>query len=405
MDFIIGVNFMSDYNVELNFEKRYLITSTGQKTTRHQFCNVKTQQVNVGNEERMRSIINIPGRKCGEVYSSTTGYPEREDEMSCLVSPGPNKNDVSGRIDSECGSRFPARYCDKFNEDENVEDGELRASNPNVLHLSCSYRSPCSGHNALNEHTVARENKKMVHTYPDESALRTQSATTDRRAITVPELHQKTEEAKCLDVDQRKQLFDLLEEYKGSFTSKPGKCSLMKYSFEVLDEHLIIGTSRPIPFAVRKEVREQIDQLSRDRIIEHSTSSYINPLTVVIRPSKPPRICLDARRVNKHMVPDRTRVSPVQELLQRFYGSRYISSIDLSSAFLQVELAPECRKFTAFLFENEVFQFTRVPYGLRNSLPAFVRALNLALGTDTSGFALAYVDDITVFFHPLSAIT
>jgi hypothetical protein len=100
------------------------------------------------------------------------------------------------------------------------------------------------------------------------------------------------------------------------------------------------------------------------------------------------------------MIPDRTRVSPVQELLQRFYGSRYISSIDLSSAFLQVELAPECRKFTAFLFENEVFQFTRVPYGLRNSLPAFVRALNLALGTDTSGFALAYVDDITVFSSP-----
>jgi hypothetical protein len=90
------------------------------------------------------------------------------------------------------------------------------------------------------------------------------------------------------------------------------------------------------------------------------------------------------------------RVSPVQELLQRFYGSRYISSIDLSSAFLQVELAPECRKFTAFLFENEVFQFTRVPYGLRNSLPAFVRALNLALRADTSGFALAYVN-ITVF--------
>jgi hypothetical protein len=71
------------------------------------------------------------------------------------------------------------------------------------------------------------------------------------------------------------------------------------------------------------------------------------------------------------MTPDQIRVAPAQELLQRFHGSRYISSIDLSSAFLQVELEPECRKFTAFLFDNQVFQFTRIPYGLRNSLPGY----------------------------------
>jgi hypothetical protein len=103
------------------------------------------------------------------------------------------------------------------------------------------------------------------------------------------------------------------------------------------------------------------------------------------------------------MAMDRARVSPIQELLQSFQGARYISSIDLFSAFLQVELAPECRKFTAFLFGNEVYEFTRIPYGLRNSLPAYIRALNLALGTDTSGFALAYVEDIKVcsptFYH------
>jgi hypothetical protein len=69
----------------------------------------------------------------------------------------------------------------------------------------------------------------------------------------------------------------------------------------------------------------------------------------------------------------------------------------LSSAFLQVELEPECRKFTACLFDNQVFQFTRIPYGLRNSLPGFIPALNMTLGTDTSGFALSYVDDLVVY--------
>jgi hypothetical protein len=96
------------------------------------------------------------------------------------------------------------------------------------------------------------------------------------------------------------------------------------------------------------------------------------------------------------MRPDRTRVSPIAELLQQFHGSNFISSIDLSSAFLQVELAPECRKFIAFLFENQIYQFKRVPYGLRNSLAGFIRALNIALGPDTLGYVLSYFDDITV---------
>jgi hypothetical protein len=43
-----------------------------------------------------------------------------------------------------------------------------------------------------------------------------------------------------------------------------------------------------------------------------------------------------------------------------------------------------------------VYQFTRTPYGFRNSLPAFVRALNLALGSGTCAYALCYVDDVTI---------
>jgi hypothetical protein len=38
-----------------------------------------------------------------------------------------------------------------------------------------------------------------------------------------------------------------------------------------------------------------------------------------------------------------------------------------------------------------------MPYGFRNSLPAFVRALKMVLGDDPSEFVVAYVDDVLVF--------
>jgi hypothetical protein len=93
-------------------------------------------------------------------------------------------------------------------------------------------------------------------------------------------------------------------------------------------------------------------------------------------------------------MPDRARVAPINELLQQFHGSKFITSIDLSSAFLQIPLERESRKFTAFQHEGQMYQFTRTPYGFKNSMAAFVRALQTTLGPETSDYALAYVDDI-----------
>ena len=123
--------------------------------------------------------------------------------------------------------------------------------------------------------------------------------------------------------------------------------------------------ARPIPFALGAQVREQNQEMLRDDILENSFSVYVNPLTLVERPGKGIRICIDARRVNAQMIPDRVNVDPMKELLQRFHGSKFITSIDLSSAFLQVPLQISSRKWTSFQFGNQVYQYKVVPYGLR----------------------------------------
>jgi hypothetical protein len=195
----------------------------------------------------------------------------------------------------------------------------------------------------------------------------------DKRSVTNQELHAKVEEATNLGAWERQDLFRMLCQYQKHFTAKPGKCTLMKYKFEMENSELIVGSNRVVPFSVRKEVREQLNQLLEDKVIEPSNSGYLNPLTIVLRDGKPRSICLDVRKVNKYMRPDQTRVPPIQELLQRFHGSKYISTIDLSSAFLQAELTPESRKYTAFLFDSQFYQYTRTPCGSKiHSQPLYV---------------------------------
>jgi hypothetical protein len=84
-------------------------------------------------------------------------------------------------------------------------------------------------------------------------------------------------------------------------------------------------------------------------------------------------------------------------LLQRFHGAKYIFSIDFNSAFLQIQLEESSRIWTAFHFDGQTYQFTRIPFGFRNSLASFIRALQLVLGSDSTGYVLNYVDDITVY--------
>jgi hypothetical protein len=114
--------------------------------------------------------------------------------------------------------------------------------------------------------------------------------------------------------------------------------------------------SRPIPFALHKGVREQIEEMISDSVIEELYSSYVNPITLVQKEGRRVRICLHAREVNKFMTPDRAKVPPMHMLLQRFHGGSYISTLHLSSAFLQIPLEKVSRKWTDFQFQNKVYQ-------------------------------------------------
>jgi hypothetical protein len=82
------------------------------------------------------------------------------------------------------------------------------------------------------------------------------------------------------------------------------------------------------------------------------------------------------------MTADRTKVLPLHELIQKFHSPSYITSFDLSNAFLQVPCKETSRQWTAFQFQGKVYQFKADLYGLKNSLSAIIRALEKVLGDD-----------------------
>jgi hypothetical protein len=90
----------------------------------------------------------------------------------------------------------------------------------------------------------------------------------------------------------------------------------------------------------------------KDDVLEISHSPYVNSLTIIPRKHRPVRICVDAGEGSNLKKTDRAKTPPAHELLQRFHGAKYISSIDFNSAFLQIPLEESSRIWTAFHFDG-----------------------------------------------------
>jgi len=141
----------------------------------------------------------------------------------------------------------------------------------------------------------------------------TRQIMTDRRMITAEQLRGKVSENNNLSPQQQEDLYNVLIKYQQHLTKRPGKCTKFEYEFKIEGSMPTSANSRPIPFALRYQVPDQIQIMLKDDILEESFLSYINPLTLVVREVKPLRICVDARRINRQMTADRTKVLPLRE--------------------------------------------------------------------------------------------
>jgi hypothetical protein len=90
-----------------------------------------------------------------------------------------------------------------------------------------------------------------------------------------------------------------------------------------------MGYSRVVLFAVRPIVIEQIRPVFEDEIWEVYDSPGTNPITVVHNDGNTPS-CTNGLRISSANVSDRDKICPLHELLQRFLGTKYMTSRDPS---------------------------------------------------------------------------
>jgi transposase InsO family protein len=141
--------------------------------------------------------------------------------------------------------------------------------------------------------------------------------------------------------------------------------------------------------------KAEFDDMLRKGIVRPSCSPYASPLVVVSKPDGTFRPCGDYRRLNSQTIPDRYPLPLMDDVLQKASGCTRFTKLDLRKAFLQIPVSSADIPKTAVITTFGMFEFLRMPFGLRNAAQTMQRHLDWIL-RDCRDFAAGYVDDIII---------
>lgn len=207
-----------------------------------------------------------------------------------------------------------------------------------------------------------------------------------------------------LTPEEQAQLKQFLNDNKSIFSnslSTIGKSNVFTHKIETEPHakpvHMRPYRQNPIQKAV---IEESTKEFLENKIISPSTSVYHSPVVLVKKGgnSNAWRFAIDYRNLNKitksisHPLP---RLEDVFDSIGDS-GATVFSTLDLNSAYFQMELDPETKHKSAFITHEGVYEWNRMPFGLKNAPMSFQMLMSQVLRGLHWKIVLCYIDDLVI---------
>ena len=215
--------------------------------------------------------------------------------------------------------------------------------------------------------------------------------------LTVPTSYRRSTVYKLCVLVKNDCYSDILNEFQEVTTPCIKKCRLLGK----VEHHIDTRFRRPVFARARRlspdklaVAKKEFKKLLEMDIIQPSNSPWSSPLHMVEKPSGGWRACGDYRALNAASEDDRYPMPHLQDFTIQLEGKSIFSKVDLVRAYNQVPMNASDIAKTAILTPFGLFEFKRMPFGLKNAAQTFQRLMDNVL-RDCS-FAYVYLDDILV---------
>ncbi len=145
-----------------------------------------------------------------------------------------------------------------------------------------------------------------------------------------------------------------------------------------------------------KLIREEIQTLKDVGLVKCVPTPWASPCFLVPKPHSD-KLCLviDYRLLNAQTRRDSHPIPNIKDVVHKVGKFHTFSKLDLKSGFWQIALDPDSIPCTGVCTPDELFVWTRLPFGVRNGPPAFQRAMASTLGKAGLGDrAACFIDDV-----------
>ncbi|XP_058820892.1 uncharacterized protein K02A2.6-like [Topomyia yanbarensis] len=185
--------------------------------------------------------------------------------------------------------------------------------------------------------------------------------------------------------------------YPRVFRSELGLCTKTKVKLELIPGATpVFRAKRPVAYAVHSSVDNELDRLERAKIITPvDFSDWAAPIVVVRKTNGSIRICGDySTGLNNALQPHQYPLPLPEEIFNKLANCTVFSRIDLSDAFLQVEVDESSRELLTINTHRGLYRYNRLTPGVKAAPGAFQQLIDTMLAglPHTCG----YLDDVVV---------
>ncbi|KAL6460675.1 hypothetical protein MHYP_G00306410 [Metynnis hypsauchen] len=198
-------------------------------------------------------------------------------------------------------------------------------------------------------------------------------------------------------VQDKQRLQQLLINWPSVCNTRLGHTTAVTHPIATVDELPV--RQRPYRVSVDKQelIKKEIEDMKEKGIIRASMSPWASPVVLVPKKEGGVRFCIDYRKQNTKTHLDGYPMPQVQDILESLHGATVFSTLDLRKGYWQVGLEPDSIQKTAFTMCCGLFEFTVLPFGLKNAAATLQRLMESVLMKVKGRCCFVYIADIIVY--------